>query len=135
MSIVHRSNRVETRFLLLGLMAVLATVSRGWAADPAPKSENPPKKTVRLLTIGNSFSGNATKYLPDLVKAGRHELIHRSVSVGGASMEIHWSKVEAHEKDPRDPVGSVCLEAGTEEGTQILQLGLCDHPASQHQES
>ena len=46
-------------------------------------------QTVRLLTIGNSFSANATKYLPDLVKAGGHKLIHQPVVVGGASLELH----------------------------------------------
>ncbi len=46
-------------------------------------------KTVRLLTVGNSFSANAAKYLPDIVKAGGHELIHRPIVVGGASLELH----------------------------------------------
>jgi hypothetical protein len=49
-------------------------------------------KTVRLLTVGNSFSANATKYLPDLVKAGGHELIHRPIVVGGASLELHATR-------------------------------------------
>lgn len=67
-------------------------------AAPAPK-------TVKLLTIGNSFSGNATRYLPDIAKAGGHTLVHTSMSVGGASMEVHWKKIEAGEKDPKDPAG------------------------------
>lgn len=46
-------------------------------------------KTVRLLTVGNSFSRNATMYLPGLVKAGGHELIHCPIVVGGASLELH----------------------------------------------
>ena len=41
-------------------------------------------KTVRILTIGNSFSANATKYLNDLAKAGGHKLIHNSLVIGGA---------------------------------------------------
>lgn len=48
-------------------------------------------KTVRLLTIGNSFSRNAAHYLPDLVHAAGHELIHDSIVVGGASLELHAS--------------------------------------------
>ena len=68
------------------------------AATPHPK-------TVRLLTIGNSFSGNATHYLGDLAKAGGNVLVHQPMSVGGASMEVHWTKIQANEKDPQDPAG------------------------------
>jgi hypothetical protein len=81
---------------LLGLALLLAVQSA--AAAPAPK-------TVRLLTIGNSFSGNATHYLGDLAKAGGHVLVHQPMSIGGASMEVHWTKIEANEKDPKDPAG------------------------------
>jgi hypothetical protein len=70
------------------------------AAAPAA-----PRKTVRLLTIGNSFSGNATTYLADIAKAGGHALVHQPMSVGGASMEVHWTKIQANEKDPKDPAG------------------------------
>lgn len=64
-----------------------------------------PPKTVRLLTIGNSFSGNATRYLGDLAKAGGHVLVHQPMSVGGASMEVHWTKIQANEKDAKDAAG------------------------------
>jgi hypothetical protein len=63
------------------------------AADAAPRP-----KTVRLLTIGNSFSGNATHFLGDLAKAGGHVLVHQSMSIGGASMEVHWTKIQANER-------------------------------------
>jgi len=66
------------------------------ASAPALSPEARPK-TVRLLTIGNSFSGNATRYLGDLAKAGGHVLTHQPMSVGGASMETHWTKIEANE--------------------------------------
>jgi hypothetical protein len=62
-------------------------------------------KTVRLLTVGNSFSQNATRYLGELVKAKGHTLIHRPLAIGGASMEVHWTKAQLHEKDPKDPKG------------------------------
>jgi hypothetical protein len=81
---------------LLGLALLLAVQSA--AAAPAPK-------TVRLLTIGNSFSGNATHYLGDLAKGGGHVLVHQPMSIGGASMEVHWTKIQAHEKDPKNPAG------------------------------
>jgi hypothetical protein len=62
-------------------------------------------RTVRLLTVGNSFSGNATRHLDALAKAAGHTLIHQPVSVGGATMSLHWGRVELNEKNPQDPGG------------------------------
>ncbi len=62
-------------------------------------------KTVRLLTIGNSFSANATHYLGDLAKAGGHTLIHRPLVVGGASFQVHAEKAQKHESDATDKAG------------------------------
>lgn len=56
-------------------------------------------KTVRLLTIGNSFSANATHYLADLATAGGHKLIHRPIVVGGASLQLHAEKAQQFEAD------------------------------------
>jgi hypothetical protein len=62
-------------------------------------------KTVRILTIGNSFSRNATNHLDDLAKAGGHTLIHRPIVVGGASLELHATRAQKHEDDPADKAG------------------------------
>jgi hypothetical protein len=62
-------------------------------------------KTVKLLTVGNSFSRDATVYLERLAKARGHTLVHRPIVVGGASMALHSGRVETHEKDPKDPLG------------------------------
>jgi hypothetical protein len=72
------------------------------AAEGAAKG---PAKTVRLLTIGNSFSANATRYLIDLAKADGNTLIHRPIVVGGASLELHAGKMQAYEKDSTDKAG------------------------------
>lgn len=58
------------------------------------------EKTVKLLCVGNSFSGNATTYLDDIVKAAGHKLVLRSASIGGGSMKQHWERVELTEKEP-----------------------------------
>jgi len=55
-------------------------------------------KTVRLLTIGNSFSSNATRHLKDLSKAGGHTLIHNSLVIGGSSFQVHADKTKAEGK-------------------------------------
>jgi hypothetical protein len=83
------------------LLALFITL--GWSplfAETAVAS-----KTVRLLTVGNSFSHNATHCLSDLARAGGDKLVLKEDNVGGASMELHWSKVEAFEKDPADQLG------------------------------
>lgn len=62
-------------------------------------------KTVRVLTVGNSFSRNATHYLGDIAKAKGDTLILHEANVGGASFELHWGKVLAFEKDASDKAG------------------------------
>src|SRR5947207_15864814 len=79
----------------------LLPVGSAPAEQPTPAKT----KTVRLLTVGNSFSQNATRYLADLVKAKGHTLIHRPLVIGGASMEVHWVKAQKHAKDRKDPPG------------------------------
>lgn len=60
------------------------------------------RKTVRLLTIGNSFSRNATRWLGDLAAAAGHELVHHQAAIGGGSFAQHWERVLLYEKDPND---------------------------------
>lgn len=62
-------------------------------------------KTIRLLTVGNSFSQNATRHLGALAKAGGDTLILRGADVGGATMELHWNKARTFEQDPANKAG------------------------------
>lgn len=78
------------------LFATLLVWTSSFAGEP---------KTVRLLTIGNSFSGNATRHLDALAKAGGHTLIHRPLVIGGASMQVHAEKAQKHEADEKDKAG------------------------------
>lgn len=84
-----------TRYAVV-LLVGLVWLAAGFAAEP---------QTVRLLTIGNSFSRNATHYLGDLASAGGHKLIHRPIVVGGASLQLHAEKFQKHELDPNDKAG------------------------------
>lgn len=72
------------------------------AADVAPSAA---AKTVRLLTVGNSFSQNATRYLPNLATAGGHKLIHRPIVVGGAPLQLHAEKAQKYDQDATDQAG------------------------------
>jgi len=63
-------------------------------------------RTVKLFLIGNSFSRNATQYLPELAKEGGHELIIGRAELGGCSLERHWRHAAAAEANPEDPEGN-----------------------------
>ncbi|MBI3855229.1 MAG: DUF4886 domain-containing protein, partial [Planctomycetes bacterium] len=91
-------------------------------------------KTVKLLTIGNSFSQNATHYLGDLAKARGNVLVHQPMSVGGAAMEVHWTKIQANEKDSKDAAGlygtkslGMELESGDWDFVTIQQASIKSH--------
>jgi len=121
---VPLDRRVVLRRALLLLAVILGAASRmasrSAAADPKPGAGAATAaatggKTVRLFTVGNSFSGNATRFLPSLVKAGGHTLVLRTASVGGAPLSLHWGKAEAHEKDPQDPAGLYASKKGLAE--------------------
>jgi hypothetical protein len=92
-------------------VATLLCLFNAWC--PAETATGP--KTVRLLTVGNSFAGNATHYLGDLAKAAGHTLILRGANVGGASLELHWTKVQAFEKDPTAKLGRYASGKSLEE--------------------
>lgn len=88
------------------VLALFALTTFTLAADaPVNPDSKSTAKTVRLLTVGNSFSQNATKFLGDLAKADGNTLIIGRCDVGGSPLELHWGKVAAHEKDPKDPAG------------------------------
>jgi len=82
----------------MGLLAT-ATVARGQAVPP------PSPQTVRLLTVGNSFSQNATRYLEDVVKAQGDALIHHPAPISGGTLQQHCEKAAAHAENPDDPQG------------------------------
>ncbi len=60
-------------------------------------------RPLRLFVVGNSFSNNATRFLPALARAGGHELVLAHAQTGGCSFERHWAAVEAALANPGDP--------------------------------
>jgi hypothetical protein len=71
----------------------------------ATAQDKPQGKTVHLLTVGNSFSQNATKYLDRIVAADGNTLVHHRCVIGGSGPEQHLAKAAIHEKDPKDKAG------------------------------
>src|SRR5262245_3417883 len=90
---IHRS-LCRRHFLLTASLLVLSATCATSAAD----SQTP--RTVRLLTVGNSFSRNATHYLGDLATADGNKLIHRPIVVGGAPLQLHAEQAQRFERDP-----------------------------------
>lgn len=61
--------------------------------------------TLRLFLIGNSFSQNATRYLPQMAAEGGHPLLIQRAELGGCSLQRHWDHAAAYEADSLDPKG------------------------------
>jgi hypothetical protein len=81
--------------LLLCSLGVLAQASETDA----------PTKTIRLLTIGNSFAVNISAYLPQITQAGGYKLVLCGANIGSCSLEKHWKLAELHEANPTDANG------------------------------
>jgi hypothetical protein len=98
------------RYLHAFTLILSIILSMNLSADEAnaDKTVSPgtPVKQVKLLSIGNSFSGNTSKYLNDIVKSsGNCELIFGHAMIGGCSLEKHWNLACKNEANPEDPEG------------------------------
>ena len=82
-----------------GLALLAAAPARAADAPAAPAA-----KHVRLLAIGNSFSQNASHYLPKIVEAAGDQLTFKTISIGGCPMEKHWKNADAFEHGSTDPL-------------------------------
>lgn len=96
-------------FCLLATFALTGALSGCGSADPtpavAPAAVENAAHPLRLFVIGNSFSGNATRYLPRLAKEGGHALVLSRAEIGGAPLQTHWDAAAAAEANPDDPKG------------------------------
>ena len=93
--ITQKINHFPKVFLLAAALMLLSNISLAQT-----KSD-----TLRIFLIGNSFSQNATAYLPQIAKEkGKHLIIGRA-ELGGHSLEQHWKYVEAAEANPENPIG------------------------------
>lgn len=63
-------------------------------------------REIKLLTIGNSFADNSTRYLADFARnAGKTVRIYQA-NLSAHSMEMHAKYLRADEANPSDPKGS-----------------------------
>ena len=86
--------------LMMLLVLIFGGSSSAYAGEKHSKAD-----TMRLFLIGNSFSQNATRYLPQLASEGGHPLKIGRAELGGCSLQRHWEIAEAAEKNPEDPKG------------------------------
>lgn len=125
----------KTAFLFLVLF--LSKVAFAQSTTDATSKGAP----LRLFMIGNSFSQNASKYLPQLSKEGGHELLIGRAEIGGSSLQRHWEHVEAAEKDPADLKGKpysgkslkMLLSEGTWDVVTIQQASILTGDASTYE--
>ena len=87
---------VRATFTLLMAVAV-CMVARSPVRAAEPASTPAAGKTVRVFCLGNSFSGNATRYLKDLAAAGGQTLVLKQVTPGGYSLAQYTKVIETIE--------------------------------------
>lgn len=90
----------KTMCLVLPLCGFALAQAPGDAAAGVPPSVTQ-ARTIRLLTVGNSFSGNATKYLGQIVASVEGcKVVIGHADIGGCTLDKHWTLAEKSETDP-----------------------------------
>lgn len=79
-----------------------------------PKPDAKPGQTIRVLTIGNSFAGNACKYLKEIAADGGVELIIGTANLGGCTLERHASLAKQSQSDPSNQPYTRSTDSGRE---------------------
>lgn len=85
--------------------AILLVFNSGIAQTLPVKSIAGKTDTLHLFLIGNSFSQNAARYLPQLAKEGGHNLVIGRAEIGGCTLKKHWELAELAAKNTEDPKG------------------------------
>lgn len=57
-------------------------------------------ETVKILGVGNSFTRNSTKYLPEIYANSSAQADIGAAIIGGCSLERHVKHLKEHEADP-----------------------------------
>ncbi len=98
-SCFNKSGRIKLRliFVVLTVCAFFASAGQDALAG---------RPQIKVLGIGNSFTGNAFELLrPIAQKCDQCELLIGQATIGGCSMEKHIRLAKLHEQDPDNPAG------------------------------
>jgi hypothetical protein len=79
-------------------LALIWLPAIGIAQDAEPPRK--PDRTVRVLTIGNSFAQNACTYLRQIAKSGDVQIVVGTANLGGCTLEKHATLAEQSAKTP-----------------------------------
>ena len=90
--------------------AVEAFIGVAILANAVTATEQTPRH-VKLLAIGNSFSGNATHYLPNIVEAAGDQLTFKHISIGGCPLGKHWTNANAFQHGATNADALAWIEA------------------------
>ncbi|WP_412468274.1 DUF4886 domain-containing protein [Pedobacter sp. KLB.chiD] len=93
---------IKLQFQNLIKLSIFCLLLLGFALDVFAQTG---QDTLRLFIIGNSFSQNASAFLPQLAKERGKTLIIGRAELGGHSLEQHWNYVEKAEANANDPAG------------------------------
>jgi len=97
---------VLRRWISGGVAASVLCLVVGCVTAPQELPQEPVgPKTVRYLSIGNSFSRDATRYLASLAEADGHTLIYETAHLWGGSLQQQWRRVLASVAVPGDEAG------------------------------
>lgn len=98
----QHSQKSILRFASLGLAFSLAVLAPLAASANDAAAGNASGQPLKVLHIGNSFSNDATTYLPELAKAGGKDLLVAGATIGGCTLERHARHLaEAKAGDPK----------------------------------
>lgn len=90
-------------FLFYPALLFFSTPGSSQLSNTGSLAEN--NKALRILVIGNSFSRNATLYLPQLAEEGGHKLTIQKAEISGGSLQMHWDAVKIAESNADNPKG------------------------------
>lgn len=88
---------LKTARLLPVAAGMLLAGAAAWAAEPAE---------IKLLTVGNSFADNSTRYLEDFARSTGKKVRLYKANLGAHSLQMHVGYLRAYDANPEDPKGS-----------------------------
>jgi hypothetical protein len=83
-----------------------------------------PKKSIKVLAIGNSFSVDAMEHLAVILKGeGYDEIVLGDLYIGGCSLDTHWNNIKA-QPQPKAYTFYTNTGNGWSEKTTDIQTGI-----------
>ena len=67
-------------------------------ATTGTTTPDPEKKTIKILSIGNSFSDDATQWLGYILMEMGYDIYLGNLYIGGCSIDTHWANAQSGEK-------------------------------------